>query len=215
MISVDTMTNASTTEGISLHHISVSDLDNNCYLLTTESDEGTQGLLIDAADNAPALLDLAESAGARITAVVTTHRHFDHVRALEDVLDTTKATHFASLGDSPRLPRSADTTLGEGDTLRWAGHSLRAHILRGHTQEGLALSIKIEGIYHLFVGDSLFPGGVGKTSTPEEFNQLLSDVKTRLFDVYPDTAVVHPGHGKPTTLGTERPHLEQWRQRGW
>lgn len=215
MISVDTMTNASSTEGISLHHISVSDLDNNCYLLTTESDEGTQGLLIDAADNAPALLDLAESAGARITAVVTTHRHFDHVRALEDVLDTTKATHFASLGDNPRLPRSADTTLGEGDTLHWAGHSLRAHILRGHTQEGLALSIKIDGIYHLFVGDSLFPRGVGKTSTPEEFNQLLSDVKTRLFDVYPDTAVVHPGHGKPTTLGTERPHLEQWRQRGW
>lgn len=209
------MTNASSTEGISLHHISVSDLDNNCYLLTTESDEGTQGLLIDAADNAPALLDLAESAGARITAVVTTHRHFDHVRALEDVLDTTKATHFASLGDNPRLPRSADTTLGERDTLHWAGHSLRAHILRGHTQEGLALSIKIDGIYHLFVGDSLFPGGVGKTSTPEEFNQLLSDVKTRLFDVYPDTAVVHPGHGKPTTLGTERPHLEQWRQRGW
>ncbi|CAB0840816.1 MBL fold metallo-hydrolase [Corynebacterium diphtheriae] len=209
------MTNASSTEGISLHHISVSDLDNNCYLLTTESDQGTQGLLIDAADNAPALLDLAESAGARITAVATTHRHFDHVRALEDVLDTTKATHFASLGDNPRLPRSADTTLGEGDTLHWAGHSLRAHILRGHTQEGLALSIKIDGIYHLFVGDSLFPGGVGKTSTPEEFNQLLSDVKTRLFDVYPDTAVVYPGHGKPTTLGTERPHLEQWRQRGW
>lgn len=215
MISVDTMTNASSAEGISLHHISVSDLDNNCYLLTTESDQDTQGLLIDAADNAPALLDLAESAGARITAVATTHRHFDHVRALEDVLDTTKATHFASLGDNPRLPRSADTTLGEGDTLHWAGHSLRAHILRGHTQEGLALSIKIDGIYHLFVGDSLFPGGVGKTSTPEEFNQLLSDVKTRLFDVYPDTAVVHPGHGKPTTLGTERPHLEQWRQRGW
>lgn len=215
MISVDTMTNASSTEGISLHNISVSDLDNNCYLLITESDQGTQGLLIDAADNAPALLDLAESAGARITAVATTHRHFDHVRALEDVLDTTKATHFASLGDNPRLPRSADTTLGEGDTLHWAGHSLRAHILRGHTQEGLALSIKIDGIYHLFVGDSLFPGGVGKTSTPEEFNQLLSDVKTRLFDVYPDTAVVHPGHGKPTTLGTERPHLEQWRQRGW
>ncbi len=209
------MTNASSTEGISLHNISVSDLDNNCYLLITESDQGTQGLLIDAADNAPALLDLAESAGARITAVATTHRHFDHVRALEDVLDTTKATHFASLGDNPRLPRSADTTLGEGDTLHWAGHSLRAHILRGHTQEGLALSIKIDGIYHLFVGDSLFPGGVGKTSTPEEFNQLLSDVKTRLFDVYPDTAVVHPGHGKPTTLGTERPHLEQWRQRGW
>ncbi|WP_283702432.1 MBL fold metallo-hydrolase [Corynebacterium diphtheriae] len=212
---MDTMTNASSTEGISLHNISVSDLDNNCYLLITESDQGTQGLLIDAADNAPALLDLAESAGARITAVATTHRHFDHVRALEDVLDTTKATHFASLGDNPRLPRSADTTLGEGDTLHWAGHSLRAHILRGHTQEGLALSIKIDGIYHLFVGDSLFPGGVGKTSTPEEFNQLLSDVKTRLFDVYPDTAVVHPGHGKPTTLGTERPHLEQWRQRGW
>ncbi|WP_295625271.1 MBL fold metallo-hydrolase [uncultured Corynebacterium sp.] len=68
---------------------------------------------------------------------------------------------------------------------------------------------------HLFVGDSLFPGGVGKTTTPEAFGQLLADVEERIFDAYPDDAVVHPGHGSDTTVGAEQPHLEEWRNRGW
>jgi glyoxylase-like metal-dependent hydrolase (beta-lactamase superfamily II) len=72
------------------------------------------------------------------------------------------------------------------------------------------------GPAHIFSGDSLFPGGVGNTQKdPSRFQQLITDVSERLFDVYPDDTVVHPGHGKPTTLGTERPHLEEWRTRGW
>ena len=88
-------------------------------------------------------------------------------------------------------------------------------MLRGHTPGGVALGAEINGQQHLFVGDSLFPGGVGKTSSPEDFTQLLDDVISRIFEVYPDDAIVHPGHGASTTLGAERPHLDQWRARGW
>lgn len=63
--------------------------------------------------------------------------------------------------------------------------------------------------------DPLFPGGVGKTWEPGGFEELLADVSGRLFDVYGDDTVVYPGHGDDTTLGAERPHLQEWRQRGW
>ncbi|MBA8925037.1 glyoxylase-like metal-dependent hydrolase (beta-lactamase superfamily II) [Kutzneria viridogrisea] len=64
-------------------------------------------------------------------------------------------------------------------------------------------------------GDTLFPGGVGKTSSPENFTSLLNDVQARLFDVLPDDTWVYPGHGDDTTLGAERPKLAEWRERGW
>lgn len=88
-------------------------------------------------------------------------------------------------------------------------------MLRGHTPGGLAIAAEIEGKTHLFVGDSLFPGGVDKTNNPGEFDRLLGDVEKRLFANFPDDAMVHPGHGKSTTLGAERPHLDEWRERGW
>ncbi|TYQ08984.1 UNVERIFIED_ORG: hypothetical protein FNL38_1011362 [Nocardia globerula] len=74
---------------------------------------------------------------------------------------------------------------------------------------------ELSGQVHVFTGDSLFPGGVGKTADPEKFTSLLSDVETKLFGRYDDSAIVYPGHGKDTTLGAERPHLQEWRERGW
>ena len=69
--------------------------------------------------------------------------------------------------------------------------------------------------HHLFVGDSIFPGGVGKTYSPEDFTQLIDDVESRVFHAYPADSVIHPGHGKDTTVGVESPEVENWRQRGW
>jgi glyoxylase-like metal-dependent hydrolase (beta-lactamase superfamily II) len=71
-----------------------------------------------------------------------------------------------------------------------------------------------QGRTHIFTGDSLFPGGVGRT-TPETFPQLLDDVTVRLFDRFGDDTWIYPGHGWDTTLGAERPHLAEWRARGW
>ncbi|AGF72361.1 MBL fold metallo-hydrolase [Corynebacterium halotolerans] len=199
------------TNDLTLHSVSVSEMDNNCYLLAS----GDEGLLIDAADDASALLKLAEDAGVRITAVLTTHRHNDHHRALPEVLEATGATHYGSFLDSPALPSPVDVELNHGDTLTWAGHEFPVMILRGHTPGGAAIAAEIDGTTHLFVGDSLFPGGLGKTTSESDFVRLYKDVVERVFNQFPDEAVVHPGHGADTTLGTERPQLDVWWERRW
>lgn len=194
-----------------LHQISVSSMDNNCYLLC----KGEQGLLVDAADDAPALLNLAESHGVTITDVLTTHRHHDHVRALPEVLEATGATHWAPFLDAPALPAEVDRELHEGDVLEIAGERLPVAILRGHTPGGACLYAEVDGVPNVFVGDSLFPGGVGKTSSEGDFIRLFNDVKEKIFDRLPDETVVRPGHGKATTVGAERPHLDEWWERRW
>jgi glyoxylase-like metal-dependent hydrolase (beta-lactamase superfamily II) len=68
---------------------------------------------------------------------------------------------------------------------------------------------------HLFTGDSLFPGGPGRTTGPEDFRSLMDDLEQRVFADLPDDTWVYPGHGDDTTLGAERPHLPEWRARGW
>lgn len=194
-----------------LHQISVSSMDNNCYLLC----KGKQGLLIDAADDAPALLNLAESNGVTITDVLTTHRHHDHVRALPEVLGDTGATHWAPYLDAPALPAEVDRELRDGDVLEFAGERLPVAILRGHTPGGACLFAEVDGVPNIFVGDSLFPGGVGKTASESDFIRLFNDVKEKIFDRLPDETVVRPGHGQPTTVGAERPHLDEWWERRW
>ena len=73
----------------------------------------------------------------------------------------------------------------------------------------------LKGVPNLFVGDSLFPGGLGKTNSEGDFVRLFRDVKEKLFDAYPDETIVWPGHGKSTTLGAERPDLDVWWNRRW
>lgn len=206
---------------ITIRSISVSEMNNNVYLLTAKA-TGAQ-LLIDAADDLPAiqamLADAAAdtTAGPRLAQIATTHQHWDHVRALPDLVAATGAPTVAGKDDAEALPVSVDRTLEHGDQVAVDGFELRAVHLRGHTPGSIAFVYEDpEGPAHIFSGDSLFPGGVGNTQNdPARFTSLLNDVTQRLFEAYPDNTVVHPGHGSPTTLGTERPHLEEWRARGW
>ncbi|MFF1881626.1 MBL fold metallo-hydrolase [Pseudarthrobacter sp. NPDC058196] len=206
---------------ITIRSISVSAMDNNVYLLTAK-ESGAQ-LLIDAADDFPAIRRLLAdgaadaAAGTRLALIATTHQHWDHVRALKELVDATGARTAAGADDADALPVPVDMRLSDGDVGNFDGFDVTAVHLRGHTPGSIALVYQDPaGPAHIFSGDSLFPGGVGNTEKdPERFAQLLSDVMERLFDAYPDTAVVHPGHGKPTTLGAERPHLDEWRARGW
>ena len=204
--------------GLTIRKASVSSMDNNAYLLTCRA-TGAQ-LLVDAADNAPRLLALVSEGGNGLDVVVTTHQHWDHTRALADVVAATGARTAAGAEDADALPVPVDDRLSQGDTVRFGDVTLDVVALRGHTPGSVALAYRDaadpSGRTHLFTGDSLFPGGVGNTKNPgQSFDSLIRDVAERVFDVYDDDTWVYPGHGKDTTLGIERPHLEEWRARGW
>jgi glyoxylase-like metal-dependent hydrolase (beta-lactamase superfamily II) len=199
---------------LTLIKASVSEQDNNAYLLV---DVGGDALLVDAADDADALLRLVRRDDVgRLRGVVTTHRHWDHHRALGDVVTATGAPVLAGTDDADALPVPVDRRLDHGDVVEVGSLRLSVVGLRGHTPGSIALACVQPGQpAQLITGDSLFPGGVGKTGSPADFRSLLDDVETRLFDVYGDDAAVHPGHGDSTTVGDERPHLSTWRERGW
>ncbi len=148
---------------------------------------------------------------------MTTHQHWDHHRALPEVVEATGARSAAGEDDADALPVAPDQRLAHGDRLVVGDLLLDVIHLRGHTPGSVALAwTDGGGTTHLFTGDSLFPGGVGNTNQDaERFATLIDDVEQRLFDVYDDATVVHPGHGATTTLGAERPHLAEWRERGW
>jgi len=206
---------------ITIRSISVSEMNNNVYLLTSKSTGGQ--LLIDAADDLPAIQQLIadsavdSAAPTKVLRIATTHQHWDHVRALPELVEVTGATTSAGADDADALPVPVDVRLGHGDVERFDDFEITAIHLRGHTPGSIAFVYQDpNGPAHIFSGDSLFPGGVGNTQKdPARFTSLLNDVSELLFDAYPDDTLVHPGHGLPTTLGAERPHLEEWRARGW
>lgn len=205
---------------ITIRSISVEPMDNNVYLLTSKS-SGAQ-VLIDAANEADSVLDLIESGkqdspAAHLVLIATTHSHPDHVQALGKVHQVTQARTAAGSEDAPDLPVPTDVLLEHGDLGEFDGFTLESIKLRGHTPGSVALLYRDpHGPAHLFTGDSLFPGGLGNTQQdPERFESLYNDVTERVFDVLDDDTVVHPGHGSGTTLGAERPHLQEWKERGW
>ncbi|WP_019483781.1 MBL fold metallo-hydrolase [Arthrobacter sp. TB 23] len=210
-----------TLQDLTIRSISVSEMDNNVYLLTSKA-TGAQ-VLIDAADDAPAIMALLVEGATDTTAepklalIVTTHSHWDHVRALADVVGQTGARTAAGTEDVTDIAVPTDVRLEHGDTATFEGFDLEAIKLRGHTPGSVALLYRDpHGPAHLFTGDSLFPGGIGNTQgDAARFESLLKDVSERIFDYLPDDTVVHPGHGKGTTVGAERPQLEEWRARGW
>ncbi|WP_168581588.1 MBL fold metallo-hydrolase [Gephyromycinifex aptenodytis] len=201
-------------DGLTIRKASVGSMDNNAYLLTCTA-TGDQ-LLIDAADDLPRLQQLIAEGTGELSAILTTHRHADHTRALTGLAQATGATTLAGEYDADYLPMAPDRRLRHGEQITLGEQQLHITHLRGHTPGAIAVTWTApNGQAHLFSGDSLFPGGPGKTSTPEDFAQLMDDLETRLFDVLDDATWVYPGHGDDTTLGAERPHLPQWRERGW
>ena len=190
---------------------SVGRMDNNAYLLTCRA-TGEQ-LLIDAAADHRRLLDLAGPAG--LATVVTTHRHADHHGALRQVVTASGARSLAHADDAEAIP-VVTATLHDGDTVAVGDCALEVIHLIGHTPGSIALLHHDAAGAHLFTGDSLFPGGVGNTfGDPAAFVSLIDDVEHKLFDRLPDDTWFYPGHGRDSTLGAERPHLTEWRARGW
>ena len=202
--------------GLTITKVSVGPMDNNAYLLRST---GTgELLLIDAANDADTLLGLV--GGTPLATIVTTHQHWDHWAALQAVQKATGARTIAHPEDTGPLPVTVTGLVRHGDTITVGDAELSVIHLRGHTPGSIALYYDAGGELadqpHLFTGDSLFPGGPGNTEhDPERFGQLMDDLEERVFAELPDGTWVYPGHGGDTTIGAERPHVPEWRARGW
>jgi glyoxylase-like metal-dependent hydrolase (beta-lactamase superfamily II) len=193
------------------------EMSNNCYLLTCRR-TGDQ-VLVDAASEPERLLPLIGDAG--LTAVVTTHQHWDHHRALAEVVTATSAEVLAGAPDAAAITEQTGVPVGrqlrQGDRVSVGDCTLEVIALAGHTPGSIALLYDDPaGHPHLFTGDSLFPGGVGNTFGDEAaFVQLIDEVETKVFQRLTDVTWFYPGHGNDSTIGAERPSLAEWRARGW
>jgi glyoxylase-like metal-dependent hydrolase (beta-lactamase superfamily II) len=201
--------------GLSVTKLAVGPMDNNAYLLRcTRTGEA---VLIDAANEAGRLLEMIGD--TPVTRIVTTHRHGDHWQALAEVQAATGAIVVAHPDDADEIPVAVAERVGHGDTVGAGDCEFAVIHLRGHTPGSIALRYDAAGELadgpHLFTGDSLFPGGPGRTTSPADFTSLMNDLEERVFGQLPDGTWVYPGHGNDTTLGAERPHLPEWRARGW
>ena len=193
---------------VEITKLSVGDLDNNVYVLRDVA--SGRALLIDAAADPERIL--AEVSDAPVEAIVTTHGHWDHHRALSEVARATQASPIHHPLDAAGIPHAAARDAEHGLTVRFGDAEVTLLHTPGHTPGSICVLL---GGRHLFSGDTLFPGGPGRTTTPEQFAEIMDSVERRIFEVLPDDTRVHPGHGDDTTLGAERASLPEWRARGW
>ena len=202
--------------GLRVTKLSVGDFDNNVYLLRCAGTGDT--VLVDAAADAERIM--AEVGDGRLTTIVQTHGHWDHIRAIGEVRAATGARLVCHADEVALMPPGETPEVVEdGERIAVGETSVRAVHLCGHTPGGLALvydaDTALADAPHLFSGDSLFPGGPGRTTTPEDFASLMGGLDEKVFGPLPDATWVYPGHGKDTTLGAERASIPEWRARGW
>ncbi len=204
---------------VTITRLVVGSMDNNVYLV--RDTESGRVIIIDAADDVEAIVDACQDdfGNVRVERIITTHRHADHIKALGAVAARTASKALAGVNDAQAIQDATGVVqhpLADGDQIRHGRVIMDVIELVGHTEGGIALILK--PLTHppvVISGDSLFPGGVGKTNSREDFDRLLADVEAKIFAKLPDEAVVLPGHGDATTLGAERGSIPAWRERGW
>jgi glyoxylase-like metal-dependent hydrolase (beta-lactamase superfamily II) len=185
--------------------IEVGTMENNVYVL--ECPETHDALLVDGCFDADRILASAE--GANVIAIVQTHGHHDHVQALPELKQRLGVPVCAHPGDD--YPVTVDRALEDGDVVSFGAREAKVLHTPGHTPGGVCLAAG----KHLVSGDTLFPGGPGNTwGNREDFERIIDSIRTKLFTLSDDTAV-YPGHGADTTIGAEKPHLQEWIDRGW
>jgi len=193
-------------EQAEIHKVVVGPMDNNVFVLRcTQTGEA---VLIDAANEHERLLELCERLGVR--KVLETHGHWDHIQAVPAVRDA--GYDVGVTAEDAEMLDSYDFVLEDESVIEVGRLRLRTIASPGHTPGSMCF--RLAGSPVLFSGDTLFPGGPGNTSYGGDFPTIIESIDTLLFPLPPETIVL-PGHGDDTTIGTERPHLQEWIDRGW
>lgn len=195
-----------------LRRRSVSEMDNAVHVLSCARTGAA--LIVDAADDAAAIRAMV--ADLAPVAVVQTHGHWDHVRAWAELRADPGLPVWGHEGDLDLYPAAPDRLLEDGERLAVGDLVVEVLHVPGHTEGSLVLAVAGAERWWLCTGDSLFPGGPGATLGDRgRHARLMDGLETRIFARFDDATAVLPGHGDATTLGAERPHLAEWRARGW
>jgi glyoxylase-like metal-dependent hydrolase (beta-lactamase superfamily II) len=191
-----------------IHKLVVGPMDNNVFVLRcTQTGEA---VLLDAANEHDKLLELCRALNVR--KVLETHGHWDHIQAVPAIRDAGYEVGVTS-EDAGMLP-SYDFVLADQSVIEVGRLRLHTMLTPGHTPGSMCF--RLEGSPVLFSGDTLFPGGPGATGFPGgDFATVIRSIEERLFAGLPADTMVLPGHGDDTTIGAERPHLQEWIDRGW
>jgi glyoxylase-like metal-dependent hydrolase (beta-lactamase superfamily II) len=191
-----------------VHRLVVGPMDNNVFVLRCK--QTGDSVLIDAANEHEKLLELCQRLNVR--RVLETHGHWDHIQAVPAVRDAGYEVGVTA-ADAGMLP-SYDFVLEDGSVTEVGRLRLEAIATPGHTPGSMCFLVA--GSPVLFSGDTLFPGGPGATKFPGgDFPSIIRSIEGRLFSPLPAETIVMPGHGTDTTIGAERPHLQEWLDRGW
>jgi glyoxylase-like metal-dependent hydrolase (beta-lactamase superfamily II) len=195
--------------GAEIHKVVVGPYENNVFVLRCT--ETGDAVLIDAANEHEQLLELARGLGVR--RVLETHGHWDHIQAVPAMREAGYEVAVTAL-DAPRLAEVGyDVFLDDAEVVALGRLRLHAIHTPGHTEGSICF--RLDGHPILFSGDTLFPGGAGATGFEGgDFPTIITSIDRKLFTLPADTIVL-PGHGTDTTIGTERPHLQEWIDRGW
>lgn len=190
-----------------VHKLVVGPYDNNVFVIRCR--HTGESVMLDAANEHEKLLELCRTLGVRT--VLETHGHWDHIQAIPQVRDAGFEVGITA-ADADMLP-SYDYIIEDDTRIQVGKLSLHTIITPGHTPGSVCFKLVDKPL--LFTGDTLFPGGPGATKDKtSSFGQIIENIDTRLFPYSPDTIVL-PGHGDDTTIGNERPHLQEWVDRGW
>jgi glyoxylase-like metal-dependent hydrolase (beta-lactamase superfamily II) len=191
-----------------VHRFVVGPVENNVYIVRCRR-TGSAALL-DAANEHDRLLRVASRLG--VTSVLETHGHWDHIQAVEQVR-AAGIDVWVRAEDAALLP-SYDHLLDD-DVIHQVGDlRLRTVHTPGHTPG--SISFALEDTPLLFTGDTLFPGGPGNTTFEGgDFATIISSIEERIFRVFSAATTIWPGHGAPSTIGEQSPHLDKWIARGW
>ena len=191
----------------------------NCWIIGSR--RSGEACVIDPGDEPDEILALARDMGVRITRVVASHAHLDHIMAVRPVVEATGAPfllHENDLAIAENLPRAARAWLNlevpppprpaafptDGQDLEVAGVSMKVIHTPGHTPG--SLSLYMPEAHLLFSGDTLFRESIGRTDLPGgDSDQILASIRSRLYTLPEDTRVL-PGHMQETTIAHERAH---------
>jgi glyoxylase-like metal-dependent hydrolase (beta-lactamase superfamily II) len=182
-------------------------VENNIYILSDA--QSGEAYVLDGGYEPEQIAEAAK--GLNVKAILVTHGHRDHHENVGRLKDLLRAPVGIGMDDAAQLSIDPDMVIVDQQTFTFGPHSFQAIHTPGHTPGSTCFLLG----NRVFTGDTLFPGGPGNTQKdPLRFERIIGSIRERLFPL-PDDTVVHPGHGRDTTIGAERPQLPEWITRGW